>query len=542
MTTNSGQYNPKNPDAFNQVELPPDESIPLNIEQISPGQSALVDGDFISPNYRKGKAGFKISSDGSIEANNLTLYSNQENAIIIDYGGNILMKEGGSIKFTSVVAPSACTATLISTGTGNINNGTHSYKVTFINDTGETELGTISNVVTVDASNKQVALSNIPVSTSLGVTSRKIYRTKAGASDYYFLVTINNNTTTTYTDDTADASLGAINNTNRPNSTFGSIYFDEIKSLFMGSNNTFGGQYSGSTNSTGYNNTSYGAVSLRLNTEGKDNTAIGYGSLYANTTGSYNTALGSHSLYANTTGSYNTAIGNDSLLFNTGSYNTAIGHGSLYQNSTGYNNTAVGYQSFLDSTTGHDNTAIGYRSLYNTDVGFYNTAIGAYSLYYNNGVNGIGHTAIGVYSLYANTTGYYNTAMGYGSLRENTTGTYNIAFGYNAGRYITDGNTENTSCDYSIFIGRNTKSLTNNDQNEIVIGDNLTGRGSNTASWGNSSILNHYFTGKLNLTALNTDPASASAAGTLGEIRITSTYIYVCTATNTWKRVAIATW
>jgi hypothetical protein len=44
------------------------------------------------------------------------------------------------------------------------------------------------------------------------------------------------------------------------------------------------------------------------------------------------------------------------------------------------------------------------------------------------------------------------------------------------------------------------------------------------------------------LSALNTAPASASATGTLGEIRIDANYIYICTATNTWKRVAIATW
>ena len=37
-------------------------------------------------------------------------------------------------------------------------------------------------------------------------------------------------------------------------------------------------------------------------------------------------------------------------------------------------------------------------------------------------------------------------------------------------------------------------------------------------------------------------PASASATGTTGEICWDSDYIYVCTATNTWKRTAIATW
>jgi len=39
-----------------------------------------------------------------------------------------------------------------------------------------------------------------------------------------------------------------------------------------------------------------------------------------------------------------------------------------------------------------------------------------------------------------------------------------------------------------------------------------------------------------------TPPASASASGTAGDIRWDSSYIYVCTATNTWKRTAISTW
>tara|TARA_R110001606_G_C15123348_1_gene622394 strand:- start:233 stop:529 length:297 start_codon:yes stop_codon:yes gene_type:complete len=46
----------------------------------------------------------------------------------------------------------------------------------------------------------------------------------------------------------------------------------------------------------------------------------------------------------------------------------------------------------------------------------------------------------------------------------------------------------------------------------------------------------------LALAALGTAPASATATGTLGQIVIDANYIYVCVATNTWKRVAIATW
>lgn len=44
------------------------------------------------------------------------------------------------------------------------------------------------------------------------------------------------------------------------------------------------------------------------------------------------------------------------------------------------------------------------------------------------------------------------------------------------------------------------------------------------------------------LTGLNAAPASATAIGATGEIRYTADYIYVCVASNTWKRVALATW
>ena len=49
-------------------------------------------------------------------------------------------------------------------------------------------------------------------------------------------------------------------------------------------------------------------------------------------------------------------------------------------------------------------------------------------------------------------------------------------------------------------------------------------------------------TGQMDIAALNTAPANAADTGTLGEIRYTADYIYVCTATDTWKRAALSTW
>ena len=37
-------------------------------------------------------------------------------------------------------------------------------------------------------------------------------------------------------------------------------------------------------------------------------------------------------------------------------------------------------------------------------------------------------------------------------------------------------------------------------------------------------------------------PGTATASGAQGEICWDATYLYVCTATNTWRRVALTTW
>jgi hypothetical protein len=60
----------------------------------------------------------------------------------------------------------------------------------------------------------------------------------------------------------------------------------------------------------------------------------------------------------------------------------------------------------------------------------------------------------------------------------------------------------------------------------------------------NSSIVstNSITASLFNLSALNSPPASAAAAGVTGSIRIDANFVYVCTATNTWKRAALTTW
>lgn len=43
-------------------------------------------------------------------------------------------------------------------------------------------------------------------------------------------------------------------------------------------------------------------------------------------------------------------------------------------------------------------------------------------------------------------------------------------------------------------------------------------------------------------TVMSPVPASATAKGIKGEVAQDDSYMYVCTATDTWKRASISTW
>ena len=187
-------------------------------------------------------------------------------------------------------------------------------------------------------------------------------------------------------------------------------------------------------------------------------------------------------------GLYSTVLGYQALYTATSSdFNTAVGYRALYYNNEGASNTANGYQSLFSNTTGSYNTANGLNTLYVNTTGSYNTANGYYSLYAN--TTGSYNTANGFNALAANTTGSNNTAIGRNSLYTNTTGSNNIAIGQGAGRFLTDGTSAASTTDNSLFLGYNTKALTDNDQNAIIIGYDTNGLGSNTVVLGNDSIV-----------------------------------------------------
>jgi hypothetical protein len=280
--------------------------------------------------------------------------------------------------------------------------------------------------------------------------------------------------------------------------------------------------------SSGTSNTAFGSNTLSVNTSGNQNTAIGYSSLQSNTTGYSNTAIGWASLLSNTEGSNNVALGQGAMFLNkSGDSNIAIGQGALTRNILGNNNIAIGYAALL-SNESSTNLAIGTRAMAYTENGNANIALGEESLHFN-------------------VDGSSNVAIGLQALKNATSGSGNIAIGLYAGKYISDSNTSNTSSYSSIFLGSGTMPLQTGGSNEVIIGDYAVGAGSNSVTLGNANITKTVLRGAVSaksykLDALNTAPASSTAAGNAGEIRVTADYIYVCTAANTWVRSALTTW
>src|SRR4051812_29586306 len=94
-------------------------------------------------------------------------------------------------------APTAPTVALAGAGAGNVDNGAHRYRATFVTADGETDGGEISDIATVadKTVNGKVSVTAIPLGGSR-VTQRKLYRTTAGGSSYFLVTTIADNTTT----------------------------------------------------------------------------------------------------------------------------------------------------------------------------------------------------------------------------------------------------------------------------------------------------------------------------------------------------------
>jgi len=302
-----------------------------------------------------------------------------------------------------------------------------------------------------------------------------------------------------------------------------------------GSQNTMLGEAVFAYASPGSNNTALGFMALTSLAGGDDNTAVGTNAIRqgGDANGSRNTAVGSHALGNGGVSNDNVAIGSYAMPASvTGSSNVALGSYALNSSTSANYNVGVGFESLKTTTTGGNNTAIGHGSMKSNTSGDVNTAVGENSLVSN--TQGRYNTAIGVQAQEQNTIGGQNTAIGVAAIDQNQLGNNNAVLGAFAGRhfgsnyaFMTD---RTTQIDNSVLIGYDARPLVNNSTNEIVIGYNAVGKGSNTIQLGNTSITNVNTSGtitagglsvsgnvavntnKFNVTAAN---GNTSVAGTL---------------------------
>ena len=153
-------------------------------------------------------------------------------------------------------------------------------------------------------------------------------------------------------------------------------------------------------------------------------------------------------------------------------------------------------------------------------TGIRNIAIGDTSLYSN--ISGSTNVAIGMSSQRLATNANHNVSIGFASLNNNGSGSSNVAIGSFAGRYISGGSTIATSIANSILIGTFAYPLADSQSNQIVIGTNTVGLGSNTTIIGNSSTVTTALYGNLLLGtttatgAVLTVSNAIAASGSIG--------------------------
>ena len=356
----------------------------------------------------------------------------------------------------------------------------------------------------------------------------------------------------------------------------------------------FAGQFAGINDDGSDNrNTGLGYQVLQNVTTGNNNIAVGYRALQANLTGFGNVAMGNAALGGNTgtgagLGNGNTAVGSNTMQNNTASQGAAFGYHALWKNTTGKRNTAIGWSALEFNLIGENNAAFGNGALLNS-LSDNNSAFGYNALKDN--LTGEDNVALGTNALSAMTASTDNVAVGRGAMSVSTPpaiektgnlntvigsvagldmeGNNNTLIGHHAGRTLIGDNNVmlgdeagfTTTGSNNVFIGRqagkhasfDTTSSTLVIQNtaaSIPLIHGIFDDGTLTDKVGISKLATTYTlevdgtteANQFKVPALNTAPASNTAAGVTGEIRITATHIYVCTATNVWVRTVLSTW
>jgi len=249
------------------------------------------------------------------------------------------------------------------------------------------------------------------------------------------------------------------------------------------------------------NNTAVGAGTMAGAMNGAaNNVAVGKSALAAITTGDENVAVGSNAGDGWSTQSQNTVVGHHAAS-NSGAGNiTAVGYKAL-EDCSSDGAVALGHSAGMNITSGAGNTAVGFNSLLTTATGAKNTAIGYEAL--KLAIDGGDQcTAVGYMALDAANNQYSdkNTAVGSDALGANTSGQQNTGLGANTGATLTTG-------DACVILGENSDVSTADAQNQIIIGQGVTGQANNSVTLGNADVTAVY---------MASDSGAQVSCGTLG--------------------------
>ena len=202
---------------------------------------------------------------------------------------------------------------------------------------------------------------------------------------------------------------------------------------------------------------------------------------------------------ANNNTIFGTSAGSSASL--SGANNTFFGAFAGSNTTSGDNNTFIGKDSGLNITSGIQNTFVGCQSGLNSTTANNNIFFG-----FNSGAgntSGARNIFVGTNSGISNISGNDNLALGFSS-NANVSGSYNMFLGTQAGSFINNGSNL-TVADNSLFLGYDTRANANSQTNQIVIGYQGRGLGSNTTVIGNSSTTQAHLYGNLTLGLTTAD-------------------------------------
>ena len=297
----------------------------------------------------------------------------------------------------------------------------------------------------------------------------------------------------------------------------------ECGNLTMGSTATspteasynFGAGYQSlSSLTTASQNVGIGYKALNALTSGAQNVGIGYQALMTNESGTVNVALGRNALRLNT-GNSNVAIGSNALSEHTNTHNNvAIGDAAMEYDITGGSCVAIGQSALGYQTSGDSNVGLGYRAGTTQGDASTNLISPVYCIYIGSSArSGVAGFAVATCDTIINDTGIdggddgtYNavtTTATEGNGDDTLTVNVTISGGVITAVVVNVAGTGYRVNDTITLSGLSGQVAgANNDgtfdvltvgaeddlQNEIVIGQNATGAGSNTITLGNASI------------------------------------------------------